>query len=75
MIVNSAGQGAPIISEGRSHDQDVADGRPQGWRLVPEEPTHEMIAAIPRSHYAAGCEADVWRRMLSAAPTQPEEAR
>lgn len=42
-----------------------------GWRLVPVEPTPEMLAATSWP----GCAAKDWERMISAAPLpQPEEA-
>ena len=52
---------------------------PPGWRIVPEEPTEEMLAA-GRSAFRSYClrymegHPAVWDAMLSAAPTPPAAA-
>lgn len=39
---------------------------PEGWRIVPVEPTLEMLQSGGRSHAASS---KLWRAMLSMAPT------
>ena len=41
-----------------------------GWRLVPVEPTQEMIDAMRSSVWLPAC----YRAMLAAAPTPPTSA-
>lgn len=43
---------------------------PPGWKLVPIEPTHEMLAATSWP----GCAATDYRHMLAAAPPPPKVA-
>lgn len=43
---------------------------PQGWRVVPVEPTDEMIDAT----YHGQPLADIWRDMLAASPTPSQGA-
>ena len=42
-------------------------GRVQGWKLVPEQPTEEMLAATSWP----GCAATDYAHMISAAPAPP----
>ena len=42
----------------------------EGWRLVPVEPTQEMIDAMRSSVWLPAC----YRAMLAAAPTPPTSA-
>lgn len=49
--------------------QQAATPAPAGWKLVPIEPTPEMIAAWPNGNHGAGHEASIYRAMLLAAPT------
>ena len=44
---------------------------PNGWKLVPIEPTLEMIGAAADQ---ADCMGDWWRAMLAAAPPPPSNA-
>lgn len=44
---------------------------PEGWQLVPEEPTHEMLSAGAGSKYEKRAR-NVWRDMLAAAPKEPK---
>ncbi|UBB18313.1 hypothetical protein [Comamonas odontotermitis] len=44
---------------------------PDGWRLVPMEPTEEMIKAGNTKTWVLPCH-DCWSAMLSAAPPPPE---
>lgn len=49
---------------------------PEGWMLVPEEPTQEMQSAAERyarHHNRVPFSAGYYRAMLSAAPTPPEQ--
>lgn len=48
----------------------VAQAAPEGWRLVPIEPTQEMIAAAEdaRETYAGYCYRDAFTEMVKAAP-------
>lgn len=48
--------------------QQAATPAPAGWKLVPIEPTPEMIAAWPNGNHGAGHEASIYRAMLLAAP-------
>lgn len=49
-------------------------GAPEGWQLVPKEPTHDMVMEI-----SIGCGGSYdqikqnWPRMLSAATEPPQE--
>jgi len=43
---------------------------PEGWQLVPKEPTPEMLNAA--SWYAPGVMCRDYRRMLAAAPKPPK---
>lgn len=51
---------------------------PEGWRLVPREPTREMLLAAEAKHPPAGkagaigLAAEMYRAMLSAAPLPKE---
>lgn len=45
-----------------------AQAEPEGWQLVPKEPTPEMVDAT----YHGQPIADIYRDMLSAAPKRPE---
>lgn len=48
---------------------------PQGWRLVPEEPTVEMLEALdPCCDYQIGMD-DNYRAMLDVAPAPPTEGK
>lgn len=44
---------------------------PSGWKLVPVEPTREMNRAGFDAHRATGLTGEIWRAMLTAAPTPP----
>jgi hypothetical protein len=44
---------------------------PAGWKLVPVEPTPEMLAAVGCGQWSGGPGAD-YRNMLAAAPEAPE---
>ena len=48
-------------------DAKAAPALPQGWKLVPVEPTEEMLAAVSWP----GCAHTDWSHMLAAAPTPP----
>ena len=50
-----------------------AEPAPEGWRLVPVEPTPEMLDAWPNHRHGAGHEAAIYRAMLAAAPTATKE--
>lgn len=39
------------------------------WKLVPVEPTDEMVAAWPRFNKGAGHERDIYRAMLTSSPS------
>lgn len=54
---------SPKISESLSSNSPVI---PDGWALVPEEPTHEMLEAGDEQFGTY----DVYRRMIAAAPQQ-----
>jgi hypothetical protein len=45
---------------------------PAGWKIVPVEPTEEMVAAWPSYRYGAGHEAAIYRAMLAASPAVQE---
>ena len=49
----------------------AASPAPAGYKLVPVEPTPEMLAAWPAHRHGAGHEAAIYRAMLAAAPTTP----
>ena len=49
-----------------------AEPAPEGWRLVPVEPTPEMVAAWPNHRHGSGHEAEIYRAMLAAAPASPK---
>jgi hypothetical protein len=57
-----------------------AEAVPEGWVLVPREPTDEMIEAASEeisSRVSFGCKiygTDVWESMLAAAPPLPQQA-
>lgn len=46
---------------------------PEGWRLVPHEPTAEMLAAGREQWHRVGSTADAWMAMWQAAP-EPADA-
>lgn len=47
-------------------------GGPDGWRLVPVDPTEEMIdAAMPKGFLPSNTFAERWSRALAAAPQPP----
>jgi hypothetical protein len=51
-----------------------ASGVPAGWKLVPVEPTPEMVEAGENAH--ARCDdAEIYRAMLAVAPAAPPEAQ
>ena len=59
-----------VLMEARaalSHPVQQPGAVPSGWRLVPEEPTPEMIAAWPNNRHGSGHEAAIYRAMLAAA--------
>lgn len=47
---------------------------PIGWKLVPHEPTKEMIEAGREQWHRIGTTTDAWQAMFCAAPT-PERAQ
>jgi hypothetical protein len=47
----------------------AAPGTVAGWKLVPLEPTEEMVAAWPRFNKGAGHERAIYAAMLAAAPS------
>lgn len=63
----------PLVGSSSSQGQRQRHVAPPGWKLVPEEPTEEMIAAmdLPLKHRRR------YQAMLAAAPPvpQPCEAR
>jgi len=44
---------------------------PEGWALVPVEPTREMWAAGMKAQYAPSSSGDIWAAMIAAAPPPP----
>lgn len=46
---------------------------PAGWKLVPVEPTEEMLAALgtERLPFSTKRNDEPWHKMLAAAPTPP----
>lgn len=56
---------------------------PKGWKLVPEEPTPEMIEAPfsskcsepTRAHYGRKRNRAIYQAMLNAVPQPPEETK
>lgn len=44
-----------------------AEAMPVGWRMVPVDPTPEMIDALPNCTVESEC-IDGWRAMIAAAP-------
>ncbi len=51
---------------------------PQGWRLAPCEPTIAMLQAGTKARWIEGDttrDAEVWRRMIAAAPQPPTQAQ
>ena len=64
--VGAGGVGSPVARQ--DHPEQHLDMVPEGWKLVPVEPTTKMIdAARSQSSFPAG----VWRAMLAAAPQPP----
>lgn len=66
---------APVLPLARAQWEPVVV--PQGWKLVPVEPTLEMMEAADIARPLPGCFiAEVWATMLSAAPAtlEAEEA-
>lgn len=54
---------------------DAAGAIPKGWKLVPEEPTSEMIfAGVTTVGTVAISGVPVWQAMLTAAPSPPRAA-
>lgn len=45
----------------------------EGWKLVPVEPTREMVAAWPVSNHGSGHERSIWAAMLAASPLPAQE--
>lgn len=73
--------GASIYDHGRGGAIAAWNRRsvPEGWVLVPREPTPEMRAAalqdhLPKSPDDPPLYESVWRSMISAAPAAPTEA-
>lgn len=50
----------------------AADNAPDGWKLVPVEPTEEMIAAGDQFMDGLSSLGDAYDAMLAAAPAPPE---
>ena len=64
--VGAGGVGSTVARQ--DHPEQHLDMVPEGWKLVPVEPTTKMIdAARSQSSFPAG----VWRAMLNAAPQPP----
>jgi len=60
----------------RAYGQRAAVVVPKGYRLVPLEPTHEMLnAAQKKWHYSQSWEtaSDCYRALVAAAPSQPQQ--
>lgn len=72
---DEAGRWLSVIDEIRAAAQALAV--PEGWVLVPVEPTREMVKAItqviPPGPYDFAAIA-VWRAMIAAAPQEPRDA-
>lgn len=56
----------PLIAQASEPTQQVAV--PQGWRLVPVEPTNEMVSAM----WDWGTKKSEWNAILAAAPQPPQ---
>ena len=64
--IGAGGVGSPVARQ--DHPEQHLDMVPEGWKLVPVEPTTKMIdAARSQSSFPAG----VWRAMIAAAPQPP----
>lgn len=59
--------GCPYPSECPEPDQLLA-APPDGWKLVPREPTDEMVAAPHNEVWGAVSRRIIWRAMWDAAP-------
>ena len=64
--------GRAALSAAQDAPAQAAQAVPQGWCLVPKEPTPEMLQ-IGR-HAAPYRAVDVYRAMLAAAPAEPQPA-
>lgn len=60
----------------REHLAKPVDGAPPGWKLVPIQPTPEMLKAVDDEaddkHLARGRAISAWGLMLDAAPSAPK---
>lgn len=61
-------RGRRLDEQGEELERLRAQVAPAGWKLVPVEPTPEMIAAWPNNRHGSGHEAAIYRAMLAAAP-------
>lgn len=55
-----------------ANEEAAAGAVPEGWKLVPIEPTDAMREACPCHEYYADIDAD-WHAMLDASPTAPSQ--
>lgn len=75
----------PETYNGRNPDRAVSlytapqPAVPAGWRMVPVEPTQEMLRSVDieaeDKYLARGRAISAWKSMLEAAPQPPEAAR
>ena len=63
-------RGRRLDEQGEELERLRAQVAPAGWKLVPVEPTPEMIAAWPNNRHGSGHEAAIYSAMLAAAPAQ-----
>jgi hypothetical protein len=63
---------ARLAAEPVQFEQDEISRRASDWKLVPHEPTKEMIDAGYEQWHRVGTTADAWMAMWHAAPTPAE---
>jgi hypothetical protein len=67
-IVLEAGEGVAAL---RAKPEAAGVGVPEGWKLVPAEPTREMNCAAVDAYRATALFPEMWKAVLSAAPPSP----
>lgn len=72
--ISAIARRAKKLLGGADGGQEQPMAVPHGWKLVPIEPTDQMVLAPGAIHIAgkvARIHRDVWKRMLEAAPAAP----
>jgi hypothetical protein len=66
-----AREAAKRVAALRAKPEAAGVGVPEGWKLVPAEPTREMNCAAVDAYRATALFPEMWKAVLSAAPPSP----